>query len=182
MVWHCLLGSTLSLNKMVAEPIVFSLLSWCVQAHVMYLSLLISQTRKIKAASLLQIPAFNFTHKYIDDLLSINNSRFAEFLPLIYPPELEVKENTDTASSASFLDVYLEFDDSGQLSTKIYDKRDDFNFKIINFPNIWGNIPAAPAYGVYISQLIRYARASSNYSDFLKRHLYLKNRLLDHGY
>jgi hypothetical protein len=42
---------------------------------------------------------------------------------------LEAKETTDTASSASFLDLYLEFDDSGQLSTKIYDKRDDFNFK-----------------------------------------------------
>jgi hypothetical protein len=41
-------------------------------------------------------------------------SRFAEFLPLIYPPELEVKETTDTASSASFLDLYLEFDDSGR--------------------------------------------------------------------
>jgi hypothetical protein len=50
-------------------------------------------------------------------VLSINNSRFAEFLPLIYPPELEVKETTDTASSASSLDLYLEFDDSGQLST-----------------------------------------------------------------
>jgi hypothetical protein len=72
----------------------------------------------------------------IDDVLSINNSRFPEFLPLIYPPELEVKETTDTASSASFLDLYLEFDHSGQLSTKIYDKRDDFNFKIINFPNM----------------------------------------------
>ena len=52
----------------------------------------------------------------------INNSRFAEFLPLIYPPELEVKETTDRASSASFLDLYLEFDDSGQLSTKNYEK------------------------------------------------------------
>ena len=114
-----------------------------------------------------------------DDILSINNSRFAEFLPLIYPSELEVKETTETASSASFLDLYL---DSGQLSTKIYDKRDDFNFKIINFPNMCSNIPASPAYGVYISQLIRYARASSNYSDFLKRHLYLRNRLLDQGY
>jgi hypothetical protein len=39
--------------------------------------------------------AFNFTYRYIDDVLSINNSRFAEFLPLIYPPELEVKETTD---------------------------------------------------------------------------------------
>ena len=57
-----------------------------------------------------------------------------------------------------------------------------FNFKIINFPNMCSNIPASPAYGVYISQLIRYARASSNYSDFLKRHLHLRNRLLDQGY
>ena len=44
------------------------------------------------------------------------------------------------------------------------------------------NIPASPAYGVYISQLIRYASASINYSDFLKRHLRLRNRLLDQGY
>ena len=86
---------------------------------------------------------FNFTYRYIDDVLSINNSSFAEFLSLIYPPE-----TTDTASSASFLDLYLEFDDSGQLSTKIYDKGDDFNFKIINFPNICSNIPVSPAYGV----------------------------------
>jgi hypothetical protein len=61
-----------------------------------------------------------YDYRYIDDVLSINNSRFAEFLPLIYPPELEVKETTGTASSTSFLDFYLKFDDSGQLSTKIY--------------------------------------------------------------
>jgi hypothetical protein len=61
-------------------------------------------------------------------------------------------------------------------------KRDDFNFKIIHFPNMCSNIPASPAYGVYISQLIRYATASSNYSDFLKRHLHLRIRLLDQGY
>jgi hypothetical protein len=90
---------------------------------------------------------------------------------LIYPPELEIKETTDTASSVSFSDLYLEFDDSGQLGIKNYDKRDDFNFKIINVPNTCSNIPASPAYGVYISQLIRYARTSRNYSDFLKRHL-----------
>ena len=68
---------------------------------------------------------------------------------------------------SAFLDLYLEFDDSGQLSTKI-----------INFPNMCSNIPASSAYGVYISRLIRYARASSNYSDILKRHLHLRNRLL----
>ena len=103
----------------------------------------------VKDKKIHEARAFNFTYRYIDDDLSINNSRFAEFLPLIYPSELQVKETTDTASSASFLDLYLEFDDSGQLGTKIYDKR-DFNFKIINFPNMWSNIPASPAYGVYI--------------------------------
>ena len=95
---------------------------------------------------------------------------------------MEVKETKATASSASFFNLYLEFDDSGQISTKIYDKRYDFNFRMINFPNMCSNIPAFLAYGVYISQLIRYARASSNYSDFLNRHLHLRNRLLDQGY
>ena len=56
------------------------------------------------------------------------------------------------------------------------------SYAIINFPNMCSNIPASPVYGVYLSQLIRYAMASSNYSDFLKRHLYLRNRLLDQGY
>ena len=103
----------------------------------------------------------------------------------IFPIGSNVKPSPAVAAILNFilfLDLYLEFDDSGQLSTKIYDKRDDFNFKIINFPNMCSNIPASPPYGVYILQLIRYARASSNYSDFLKRHLHLRNRLLDQGY
>ena len=136
----------------------------------------------VKNKKIHEARAFNFTYRYIGDVLSINNSRFAEFLPLIYPPELEVKETTDTASSTSILDLCLEYDDSGHLSTKMYVKRNDFNFKIINFPNVCSNIPASPAYGVYISQLIRYARASSNYSDYLKHHFHLRNSLLDQGY
>jgi len=76
------------------------------------------------------------------------------------------------------LDLHLEFDSSGKLSTKIYDKRDDFDFKIINFPYLCSNIPTSPAYGVYISQLIRYARACTNYSDFIERHKNLRTRLL----
>jgi hypothetical protein len=55
-------------------------------------------------------------------ILKLKSSpRFAEFLPSIYPPELEIKETTDTASFASYLDLFLEFDDSGQLTTKISD-------------------------------------------------------------
>jgi hypothetical protein len=58
--------------------------------------------------------------------------RHTLILPLIYPPELEAKETTDTASSASFLDLYLEFDDSDQLSTKIYDKREIKDSSLMN--------------------------------------------------
>jgi hypothetical protein len=56
----------------------------------------------VKDKKIHEARAFNFKYRYIDDVLFINNSRFAEFLPLIYSPELEVKETTDTASSASF--------------------------------------------------------------------------------
>jgi hypothetical protein len=77
--------------------------------------------KPVKDKKMHEARAFNFTHRYIDEVLSINNSRFAEFLLLIYTPELEVKETTDTTSSESFFDLYLEFDESGQISTKIYD-------------------------------------------------------------
>jgi hypothetical protein len=65
---------------------------------------------------------------------------------------------------------------------KLYDKRDDFNFHIVNFPFIYSNIPAAPAYGVYISQLIRYSRACGSYQYFVDRRLLLKRKLLNQGF
>jgi hypothetical protein len=98
--------------------------------------------------------SFNFTFRYIDDVLSLSNSRFDDFVDRIYPFELEIKDTTDTNRSASYLDLHLEIDGEGRLRTKLYDKRDDFNFLIVNFPFICSNIPAVPAYGVYISQLI----------------------------
>ena len=91
----------------------------------------------VKDKKIHEARTFNFTYRYIDEVSSINNSRFAEFLPLIYPPELEVKETTDTASSASFLDLYLEFDDSGQFSTKSYDKFSKYVQQYASFSCIW---------------------------------------------
>ena len=65
------------------------------------------------------------------------------------------------------------------LKTKLYEKRDDFNFPTVNFPFICGNIPA---YGVYISQLMQYSRASGSYQDFLDRGLLLTRKLLNQGF
>jgi hypothetical protein len=125
--------------------------------------------------------SFNFTFRYIDDVLSLNISRFGDFVDHIYPIELEIKDTTDTDKSASYLDLHLKIDSEGQLRTKLYDKRDDFNFPIVNFPFICSNIPAAPAYGVDISQLIRYSRACGSYQDFLDRGLLLTRKLLNQG-
>jgi hypothetical protein len=101
--------------------------------------------------------SFNFTFGYIDDVLSLNNTRFGDFVDRIYPIELEIKDTTDTDTSTSYPDLHLAIDSEGRLRTKFYDKRDDFNFPIVNFPFRCSNIPAAPAYGVYISQLIGYS-------------------------
>ena len=99
--------------------------------------------------------SFHFTFRYIDDVRSLNNSRFGDFVDRIYPIELEIKDITDTDRSGSYIDIYLEIDSDWLLRTKLYDKRDDFNFPIVNFLFLCSNIPAAPAYGVYISQLMR---------------------------
>ena len=54
---------------------------------------------------------------------------------------IEIKETTDTPTSASYLDLNLYIDNSGLLKSKIYDKRDDFDFPIVNFPCLGSNIP-----------------------------------------
>ena len=125
---------------------------------------------------------FNFTYRYIDDVLSINNPDFENYLGQMYPPELEIKDTTESNTSASYLDLLLSIGRDGQLRTSLYDKRDDFNFHITNFPLLSSNIPSSPAYGVFISQLIRYARACSSYERFILRAMRLSNKLLGHIY
>ena len=61
---------------------------------------------------------------------------------------------------------------NGIVSSKIYDKRDDFNFEIVNFPFLDGDVPCSPSYGAYISQLIRFARVCSNVDDFDAKNLF----------
>ena len=125
---------------------------------------------------------FNFTYRYVDDVLSINNPEFENYLGQMYPVELEIKDTTESNTSASYLDLLLSTGRDGQLHTSIYDKRDDFNFHITNFSFLSSNIPTLPAYGVFISQLIRYARACSSYRGFILRATRLSNKLLVQGY
>ena len=68
---------------------------------------------------------------------------------------------------------------NGIVYSKIYDKRDDFNFEIVNFPFLDGDVPRSPSYGVYMSQLICFATVCSNIDNFNNRHL---AKLLKQGY
>jgi hypothetical protein len=78
--------------------------------------------------------SFNLAYRYIDDILSINNHDFHNYVHLIYPDELEVKDTTEYDLSASYLDILRNIDPNGRLITTVtlYDKRDDFHFPIFN--------------------------------------------------
>ena len=114
------------------------------------------------------IEAFNSTSRYLDDLLNIDNPYFEQMVGQIYPTELQLNKPNSSDTEAPFLDLNLSIT-NGIVSSKIYDKRDDFNFEIVNFPFLDGDVPCSPSYGVYISQLIRFARVCSNFDDFLNK-------------
>jgi len=78
--------------------------------------------------------------------------------------------------------LYREHDINGTLTTKLYDKREDFNFPIVNYPDLDSDIPSSPVYGVYMSQLIRYSRTCHSYQDFLHRFVLLTRKLLSQGF
>ena len=92
----------------------------------------------------------------------------------IYPTELQLNKANSSYSEARFLDLNLSIT-NGIVSSKIYDKRDDFNFEIVNIQFLDGDVPRSPSYGVYISQLIRF-------EDFNNRNLFLTAKLLKQGY
>jgi hypothetical protein len=77
---------------------------------------------------------FNFSFPYIDDVLSLNNYRFAEYLHHIYPNGLEGEDTTDNQKFDSYLDPDLEIINRGRLKTKLYDKGNDFSFPIVKLP------------------------------------------------
>ena len=100
------------------------------------------------------IKAFNSTSRYLDDLLNIDTPYFEQMVGQIYPTELQLNKTNSSDTEAPFLDLNLSITND-IVSSKIYDKRDDFNFEIVNFPFLDGDAPRSPSYGVYISQLIR---------------------------
>ena len=97
---------------------------------------------------------FSNTFRYIDDLLSVNNENFGNYINEIYPSDLELKDTTLTSNEVCNLDTRIKNGDNNTLfHLSVFDKRGDFSFRIVNFPDMDSNIPTNPAYGVDISQL-----------------------------
>ena len=123
------------------------------------------------------INAFNNTSRYLDDILNMNNDFCDRTVHEIYPKELTLTKSSLEPTHATFLDLDIHLF-KGRCVTKIYDKRDEFDLDTIDFTQYDGDIPKRPAYGVYTSQLIIYARACPKVEDFNTRNLLLSNRLL----
>ena len=105
-----------------------------------------------------------------------------DYLKEIYPSQLTVEKANKSDHLADYLDLTFIIDSGGKLSTRQYDKHDDFDFHTINFPFLSSSIPSGPSQGVYVSQLIRYARYCSHYGDFRYRHKCLVDQHLSQGY
>ena len=111
---------------------------------------------------------FNTTSRYLDDILNINIVYFDSMVSQIYASELQLNEANTSDTEAAFLDLHLSISND-IVSTKIYDKRDGFDFEIVNFQFFDGDVLRSTSYGVSISQIIRFARASSHVADFNTR-------------
>ena len=125
--------------------------------------------------------AFGTASRYLDDISNINNVYFDNMVSQIYPSEFQLNKASASDTKAAFLDLRLSISND-IVSTKIYDKLDDFDFEIVNFPFLGGGVPRSASYGVYISQLIRFARASGCVAGFGIRSGLLNQRLLKQGY
>ena len=117
----------------------------------------------------------------MDDIFNINNVYFDNMVSQIYPSEINLNKANTSDTEAAFLDLHLSISHN-IVSTKIYDKRDDFDFEIVNFPFLDGDVPRYTSYGVYISQLIRFAIASSFVADFNTCNKLLTHKLLKQVY
>jgi len=127
---------------------------------------------------------FNGCFRLMDDISSINSDGvFEESIPQIYPASLALKKENEGHNVADILDLTVELSvDSHSFGYKLYDKRDKFKFNIVNYPDLCGNISSNCCYGVVKSELKRFAKLSSKFSEFVKRKNILFEKLINKSY
>ena len=108
-----------------------------------------------------------YVFRYQDDLLSMNDFGLLErVLSDIYPAEMIINKTNISTCKTTFLDLNISIY-RGRFYVKLYDKRTDYNFEVINYPFLDGNIPKGQSYGIFISQLVRLAQINSSFNNFV---------------
>ena len=136
--------------------------------------------KNLKKDNLQKARRFGNTFRFIDDLFTINDNEFLRCFQEIYPPELELNLE-HTGSEVSFLDLKITKEDNGQLSMKLFDKRDDFPFSIVRLPFSSSNMPTSMFYSSIGAEILRIGRVSSSLNNFLSSSKSLIKRALKQG-
>ena len=125
---------------------------------------------------------FNNTSRFIDDLGTLNNDGIlVTEKAKIFPVELMLNVVNQDDNHATFLDIEVNVE-GDQFKTKTCDKRENYKFEIVNYPDLSGNIPHGAAYGVHTSQVIRNARVCNEADAFKERVKVLTNKLIKKGF
>ena len=126
------------------------------------------------------IGAFGTASGCLGDVFDVGNVCFDNMVGQMCPSELQLNGANASGTEAAFLDLHLSVSND-IVSTKICDERDDFDFEIVSFPFLDGGVPRSASYGVCVSQLICFARASGCVAGFNARNGLLTRRLLKQG-
>ena len=138
-----------------------------------------SHLHKYKSHALIDM--FDDTFRYLDDIFTIDNPDFEKHIPDIFGAELQLSEAKTSDKETSFFDLNIKVLGS-DIHTSVYDKHDEFGFPIINFPGLSGDfLRLLQSYGIYISQLVRFARCCSSVLDFYSKNLQITSELLTQG-
>ena len=120
--------------------------------------------------------------RYQDDCIVFNDEDyFLRNINGIYPREMVLKETNVTDTMCNYLDITIQCV-GNKILYKSYDKRHDFNFDVINYPDLAGNIPSCQSYGVFVSQIIRFCEINCFYDGFLEETKRLVDNLLVRGF
>ena len=124
-----------------------------------FIDKMIANNNKHIAVKLIEV------YRYQDDCIVFNDDNtFLDKWKEIYPAEMELAK-TNTGDACCFLDLNISIIGS-KFIYKSYDKRRDYNFEIINYPDIFSNVPRNPSYGVFNSQVIRFCDVNSDVTTF----------------
>ena len=134
----------------------------------------------LKKENVVSARKFCYTFRFIDDLITINNTNFEINIRNIYPAELELKKENQNDNNAHFLDLNIEISNS-KFITKLYDKRDNFSFNIIRMPYKSSNIPKKMFYSAMSAEILRICKATTNFKDFLESTNILITRIKKQG-